>query len=248
MNPENESVLDAEKKVVDEGTQEESSKISPEEFHKKIMDEIDARLAERDKAILKGMQDIVASVKQSPKQVEEKKSDDVEVTQQDFYNDPVGAMQKFFLAKVAPALEKSKEVQPDPAFLQNQKEVALLKLKDEVGNEMYERYRPFLDRVIEKVDPRILSMPDSRDAIWRLTRSYADDYMADQEKRRHDINQKAALEKSGGIAKTGSEKIELAADEKEIAEKFGIAPELYRKYGSIEEVEIGSAHKKEVKK
>jgi len=214
------------------------------EFRENLMGELDTRLAARDKAILEGMQQLVASMRETPKPKEPESTGNIEITSQELYDNPGAALAKFFEHKVAPILEKAKEApKDDGATVGTMVEVQKMKLKERVGVEEFAKYSSYLDKVVERTDPRVLADSQGMDAVWRLTKSYADDYISGQETVRQEKVKKAQLER-GESAPNKENKVELSNEERVIAERMGLSPELYRKYDHSEEVEIGGGKKK----
>lgn len=252
-----ESVLD----LTDEGKAAEAAKAAKaaaeasrgahtEELRNSLVEEFDKKLKERDQSILKGMTDLAESMKEAVISSRTKPTEEPEIqtSPQEFFNDPMGAMEKFFAAKVGPELKKMQEgkaVENDTG-LRAIVEVRKSELKTKYGDE-YRRYEPFFEQVLQRTDPRVVAEPLGMDAVYRLAKSYGEEALQAEEKKRTEIGRKANLETSGKAGGVESQKVDLSADEARVAAAFGLSPELYKKYDTAEEVEIG-ANRKEKKK
>ena len=215
-----------------------------DEFRTNLMSELDTRLQARDKAILEGMQQLVASMREPAKPAEPDKVRDVEITPQELYDNPGAALAKFFEHKMAPLLEKVKESpKDDGATVNTMVEVQKMKLRERVGIEEFTKYSSYLDKVIDRTDPKVLADTQGMDAIWRLTKSYADDFISSEEHKRQEKIAKAQLEK-GVVTPAKEARVELSSEEQAVAERMGVSPELYKKYSGVEEIEIGGNKKK----
>lgn len=218
-----------------------------EELRNSIVEEFDKKLKERDQSILKGMTDLAESMKEAvvssrPKEAVEA---DPQMSPQEFFNDPMGAMEKFFAAKVGPELKKiseGKSVENDTG-LQAIVEVRKSEIKQKYGDE-YKRYEPFFEQVLQRTDPRVVAQPLGMDAVYRLAKSYGEEALQAEETKRTEIGRKANLERSGIQPGSETTKVELDDQQSKVAAAFGISPELYKKYESAEEVDIGSNRRK----
>src|SRR3990167_5593640 len=211
-----------------------------------LLEELEKRLEVRDRAILESMQNIANSVREN-KQVEPKKEEptkDLDITADDFYRDPVRAMSAFYQAKVAPLVEKAQKTsEPDPNAVIARIEVEEMKLRDRVGVEAFAKYKPYYDKVKAQADPRVLAEAAGIDAVWRLTRSYADDMITQQDNERSERIRKIQLKQQRDSCIIKPAKVELSEDERAVAERMGISPELWKQYDHAEEIEIGSNRK-----
>lgn len=222
-----------------------------------ILAELETRLAARDKALLDGMRSLVNEVKQAPPQQEPKreapKADEVakelNITAEQFWQDPITAMNKFYEAKLKPTVEAMAARGAEPAVdLDSRVRLELMQLRDRVvrtrGQEEWDKYENHFMTVLAKTDPRVLATPGGMDATYRLTKSYADDMASEEARKSDDRLRRSNLESGGGGApRVSSEEVKLADDEKSMAERFGLTPELYKKYSNVEEVEIGGGRK-----
>ena len=196
-----ETVLDPEKR------EEPKPEPTPSLTKDDIMAELDKRLAARDQAILQGMQQMLETVvgRQEPKKVVE---EPVLPSSQDFFNDPSAAMQKFYEAKVAPLIaERAKPTESDDTAINASIEVEKMKLKERYGPEEYNKYSAFFEQVLQKVDKRVVTQPLGMDAVWRLAKSYGEDAINAEEKKRQERNTKTNLEVGGGGVVPASQKV-----------------------------------------
>lgn len=230
-----------------ESTQEEQQQEEkqPSDFEK-FMGEVDRRIADRDKAILGGFEKIAALLASREESRETKREEVKEepVTQQDFFNDPNAAMQKFFDAKVKPVVERATERQaPNEEVVRTAVEVEKMKLKQNVGDDTWKRYERWFGELEKNVHPMVLTKPGGVDAVWRLAKSYADEAEEREASSRNARNAKANLEKGGAANNNSSKTPELSDEEAKVASAMGISPEEWKKYSVIEEIEVGSNKK-----
>lgn len=207
-----------------------------------VISEIDAKIAARDQALLETIKAMLQPPKEQPKPVEQPPA---EVSSEDFWRDPNAALNKFFAAKVEPALKASRAAETeDTSGLEALVATRKMELKDAVGDEDWKKYGRFFEQISTKTDPKVLKEALGMDAVWRLAKSYGDDAIHKEEETRHARNTDASLQVGGGGPKIVEQKVTLNEDEAKAAEAMGMSPELYKKYSKVEEVEIGADRKK----
>lgn len=207
-------------------------------------DEFDERLKARDTALLGALREITQGMQPQQQQQQERqpeKTQEVEITGDEFLTNPGAAMKKFFDTKVAPVLAQSGQPQVD---VDARVRLEMMNLQQRVKPEDWAKYSQHFQNVIAKTDARVLATPGGMDATWRLTKSYADDMKQEDERVEHEKKQRAQLADGAARPANESAKVELADDEKAMAERMGLSPEDYRKYGSAEEVQVGRQEKK----
>lgn len=232
-----------------EATAKAAADAAKRQDREEFLAEVDARIAARDKAILEAMQTLAESIKNG--KMEEKKPDDTTptdlgVTPEDFWRDPLTSLDKFYKVKIAPAIAEGKKKdddKTDDAGVQALIETKKLRLK-ESNPEEFAKYAPFLDKVAQRTDPRVLATDQGFDAVWRLTKSYSDDFFANEERQRQEKLKHANLMPGTGVTPKKEEEVKYTDDEKAVMESMGLSPELFKKYSSVEEIEIGSGRKK----
>ena len=208
-----------------------------------IINEIDAKIAARDQALLETIKTMFVPPKAEPKA--EEKPAEAEVSSEDFWRDPNAALNKFFATKVEPALKARKDSEvEDTSGLEALVATRKMELKAAVGDEEWKKYGRFFEQISQKTDPKVLKESLGMDAVWRLAKSYGDDSIKKDEETRHARNEAARLHVGGGGPKELEVKIVLSEDEAKVAEAMGLSPELYKRYSKIEEVEIGSDRRK----
>lgn len=228
------------------------------------MEELNEHLQNRDNALIQtfqqGMTEIVQSIMQqqggkrdaepSREEAEEaarEAQETLNISPEEFWRNPAAAMQKFYEVKVAPlkqAMQKPKTGNQPDAGLQALAETRIQGLWNKLSDDDKKRYGPFLTKVIEQTDMRVLADAKGIDSVWRLTKSHADEFLENQERQRTERNQRANMPGGGGSPKEVTPKTELTKEQAEIAEAFGISPELYAKNSSAYEVEPGGNRKK----
>jgi len=236
-------------KVVEEKKEEAKPVLDTEELKAAIFQEIDARIGARDQALLENVTKLLTAQPRAEVKEVAKDESKIEISSEDFWRDPATALNKFFEAKVRPAIAEQKPKEKDGdepdsgliALIETKK----MKLKEAVGETEFKKYGPYFENVVTRVDPSLLKDDRGMDAVWRLTKSYADEFIANEETKRQSKLSKAKLE-SGNSPGTGagSEPVVLTDDERVVAQSMGISPELYKQYGKPEEIEIGSGRKK----
>lgn len=221
------------------GESESATTLDP----KALLAEIDRRLQERDQAILAGFQKIGEFLQQAKPAGDSSVADEsAAISPQDFWQDPNKAMEAFYKTKIAPALEKP--AGSDPAVLTTKIDVEVMKLRDHVGADQWNRYRSWFAELAKHTDPKVLAAPGGVDAIYRLAKSYADENESRQEAERHQRNRRANLEAGGGEPGGSGGAMKLNEEEKALAERMGISPELWMKHVASEDVEIGGRRNK----
>ena len=213
-----------------------------------MLADIDARIAARDKAILEAMQQLVDSVKSgkpSDAKVDDNVTEQLGITPQDFWSDPVASLEKFYKIKIAPAIAEGKTKAGDKADdsgVQALIETKKIKLK-ELNPEEFAKYSPFFDKVAQRTDPSVLATDQGFDAVWRLTKSYTDDHLASEERQRQEKLQHANLVPGTGVTPKKEDEVKYTDSEKSAMSGMGISPELYTKYSSADEVDIDAGRR-----
>lgn len=212
-------------------------------------EELDTYLQHRDQAILGALQatlDSALSRREASHgaQREAPEAAEPELTKEDFYADPVGAMKKFFEMKVAPMRASQAPRGPDPvalqAFIATQKQ----ELRSRVGEATFAKYEPGLNAVMQRTDPRVLADPQAFDALWRLTVSYVDDEERKVQGTRSARVRGAALESASGAgAPTPTPKAKLTEDQAYVAQQMGLSAEDFEKYARPEEIDYGTTRR-----
>lgn len=261
--PENENVLDQ----LNDDQQNNNDQQQPQQQDDKpaalTHQDLDTVLRTRDEALIgavqKNMIEMFQSIQQNASQNrKEADGDDPDqkeldsITQDEFYRDPVKTMNKFTEIKNRLLMKSRKgDQQPNPnqrptfdpmamnAYVETQK----MKLRDRVGSENFKKYEAHIDQVIQRTDPRVLAMPETFDALWRLTKSYVDDAENDTARKREERNAKANLDAAGRPI-AAQPKVKLNEDQAFHAEALGLSADDYEKYSKPEEVEIGANRKK----
>ena len=221
-----------------------------------LLAEIDARLQTRDQALLgainQQMTTFAEQMQRSANPQQNKQAEEVQqslnISPEDFWRDPGSALNKFHEVKVKPILDKMEQnnqnrSQPDPTGIMSLVEVQKMQLAQRVGTEEFTKYQPFLQKVLAKTDPRVIADAVGMDAVWRLTKSYADDYMSKNEQERLRRNAAGSLSSSGAAPNTQQKKVDLNEDQAYVAKGMGISPEHFEEYSKVEEIEIGSNRK-----
>ena len=241
--PEEEAALAAE--VAEKKAKEDAGALALKNKDREdLIAELDAKITARDQALLERIKTMLAPPKEQPKPKEEAQLEH-EVTSEEFWRDPSSALNKFFATKVEPALKAYKDSSvEDTSGIEALVATRKMELKAAVGADDWTKYGRFFEQISSKTDPKVLKESLGLDAVWRLAKSYGDDAIRQEEEKRHERNAGANLQVGGGGPKEPEKKIELSEDETKMAESMGLSPELYKKYGKVEEVEIGGARKK----
>ena len=224
---------------------------SIDEMRASLMGEFDQKLQARDQAMMAAFKELATSLRpQAPVVQEQERHEapkDFEINSDEFWRDPAAAMNKFYQTKVQPALEKmpkQQEVKPDMSGAVALIEINKIRLKDSVPEEEWQKYAPFLDVAMQRTDPAVLTKTEGIDAVWRLTKSYADDYMRAEEAKKArpagvPRGGKLNLESGGQNSPANSEKTQLSEEQRVVAEGLGIGPESWKQYEKAEEIDIG---------
>lgn len=211
-------------------------------------------LQARDQALLEGFQRITDSVKQRDDRREEREekkptTEDVTkelgITKEQFWEDPVGAMGKFYETKVKPIAERGNA--GPPVDLEARVQLELLNLKSRVDPAVWNEYQGHFQEVLKRTDPRVLATPGGMDATWRLTKSYADDMKDEEARKSGKHKQHAQLSDDTRTENNSSRKPMLSELEADMAERLGISHEDYLANRDSKEIEIGGARKEQKK-